>query len=304
MREIYSDSATRVVLKAGAAAEPSGLVTTAHLLLALSEAGGFPRGLCGTGQEQPSFRALAGCAPDHHGDLNAVSMQFSCYTAQALTSSERWAASRGEQVKPQHLLVVLLDQRSTIVLDLLQRASIQPQLLREAALAALTLSPDQSLVPLALLPPRGTSDRPPLPVDVLPPTAWYELSLRQAQLPVVLGQRAWTRRAVSANEQRAVMQLADRLGLDDDHRYSLLHHHNESVTSILASGAPFHGPIRVVPLDRGDEILYAPAGGPRVRKHQIWERAVSWCENRWVNFQAARLRRATPHSIRDMSTEA
>ena len=81
-------------------------------------------------------------------------------------------------------------------------------------------------------------DRPPLPIDALPEGTWQLLRRRQQRLPLrhLRKRRDWS--AMSLNEQRAAMAVADRFGLDDHQRYSLLRHNSHAVRAKAAASAP------------------------------------------------------------------
>jgi hypothetical protein len=94
-------------------------------------------------------------------------------------------------------------------------------------------------------PPAGTLGRPPLPVGRLDERAWRVLRWRQDHLPLGLLRRRPQAGSLSRLEDRAVLRLADRLGLDDDQRYSLLHHHADAVRRRVAAARPeLAGPLR------------------------------------------------------------
>jgi hypothetical protein len=77
--------------------------------------------------------------------------------------------------------------------------------------------------------PAGTLDRPPLPIDELNARAWTVLRWRQDHLPLHRLHRPSDANALSHLERHAAWRLAERLQVDEDQRYSLIHHHVEEV---------------------------------------------------------------------------
>jgi Clp amino terminal domain, pathogenicity island component len=148
---------------------------------------------------------------------------------QALSSSAKWAASHGQYVEPEHLLVCLLDQRQDDVVAAVAGAGIAPEHARESALAALGLPIDEPPVPMVALPPAapaGTADQPPLPLEALPSDVWSQLHKRNNRAPLTHRWRVWewdVGRAL-CNDERYISLLARRRHLNDDQLYSLLAH--------------------------------------------------------------------------------
>jgi hypothetical protein len=213
------------------------------------------------------------------------------------------AAARGEPPGVEHLLVALLDQGTPEVLDALSRAGLDPTAIRAAALAALGAPAD--LPPIALGPttPAGTLDRPALSAADLSPRAWALLRWRQDHLPIGALRRRSDTWALRNLEHAAVMRVADRLGLDDDQRYSLSHHHERAVGERVARARPELGSPR-----QGQGGPH-PAGGARaravMRRRHSWLRVtVGWgvwvgnrrmaTANRWFRLRATRAYRGAP----------
>jgi hypothetical protein len=76
-----------------------------------------------------------------------------------------------------------------------------------------------------------------LPVGDLDPRAWAVLRWRRDHLPLHRLRRAGDRAALARLERAAAWQLAERLGLGDDQRYSLIHHHADAVCREIARAA-------------------------------------------------------------------
>ena len=238
--EGFDDRLVAVMAAAFRLAQCSGRLTTADLLLAAVRADGPVRGL-GLGERlggrvPPSTAGFATAGDG--GPENGQRVHVGPYARQAIGSARAWAASRGERASPEHLVVVLIDQASPGVVALLAEVGASGATLRRAALSGIGARPDHATVALLPLAPSGTMDRPPLAVDALPQGAWQLLRRRQERLPLrhLRRRRDWS--AMSLNEQRAAMAVADRLGLDDHQRYSLLHHHLVAVRAKAAAAAP------------------------------------------------------------------
>jgi hypothetical protein len=213
------------------------------------------------------------------------------------------AAARGEPPGVEHLLVALLDQGTPEVLDALSRAGLDPAAIRQAALAALGAPADLPPMTLGPTTPAGTLDRPALPVADLSPRAWAVLRWRQEHLPIGALRRRSDTWALRNLEQAAVMRVADQLGLDDDQRHSLVHHHDRLVLDRVAQACPeLGGPHR-----RRDRPYQGHDARARavMRRRNRWLRVtVGWgvwvgnrrmaAANRWFRLRAARAYRGAP----------
>lgn len=147
----------------------------------------------------------------------------------------RWLAQgRGQPVGPEHLLIALLDQGTPEVLQALSRAGLDPVAVRGAALSAIAAPAGHPPVGMPAPAPAGTMDRPPLPAADLDPRAWAVLRWRQDHLPLHRLRRAGDRAALTRLESAAAWRVAERLGLGDDQRYSLIHHHRNAVRQAIA----------------------------------------------------------------------
>jgi urease accessory protein UreE len=139
------------------------------------------------------------------------------------------AASRGQQLRVEHLLVALLDQGTPEVLHALSQAGLDLATVREFALTALGLPAGQPAITFEPVTAAGTLDRPALPAAELDPRAWAVLRWRQDHLPISRLHRRWDTEALIHLERDAVWRLSDQLGLDDDQRFSLMRHHEVAV---------------------------------------------------------------------------
>jgi Clp amino terminal domain, pathogenicity island component len=147
----------------------------------------------------------------------------------------RWLAQgRGQPVGPEHLLIALVDQGTPEVLQALSQAGLDPAAVRRAALSAIGAPAGHPPVGMPAPAPAGTMDRPPLPAADLDPRAWAVLRWRQDHLPLHRLRRAGDRAALTRLESAAAWRVAQRLGLGDDQRYSLIHHHRNAVRQAIA----------------------------------------------------------------------
>jgi Clp amino terminal domain, pathogenicity island component len=158
-----------------------------------------------------------------------------------------FAEQLGMAPAAEHLLVAVLDQGTLQVLTVLAVAGVDPGAARAAALEGLRVDPDLPPVAMPPLTPAGTLDRPPLPIADLDARAWAVLSWRQEHLALhrLRGRSSW--RGLWSVEYQIGWRLPDRLGLDDDQRYSLLSQHLSAVEERLAAARPDLAPARVEP---------------------------------------------------------
>lgn len=161
---------------------------------------------------------------------------------QAQEGAGRLAETLGQQAGPEHLLIALLDQGTPEVVQALNQASLDRAAVRRAALSAIGAPADYPPIGLPSPAPAGTMDRPSLPVGDLDPRAWAVLRWRQDHLPLHRLRRAGDRAALARLERAAAWRLAERLGLGDDQRYSLIHHHADAVSQAMARTPGPRGP--------------------------------------------------------------
>ncbi len=157
---------------------------------------------------------------------------------QAQGAAVAFAATRGQSPVPEHLLIALLDQGTPEVVEMLSRAGLDPAVVRRAALAGIGAPADEPATPMPALTPAGTLDRPPLPVTDLNARAWTVLRWRQDHLPLGLLRRDSDREALANLERATAWRLGQDLGLDDDQRHSLVHHHSDQVERLLGQSRP------------------------------------------------------------------
>jgi hypothetical protein len=280
-------------------AEESAVVTTAHLLVAAVERSEPLLGWW----ESASSRALSpreaaglsgrpGKADDAAPLGPRLGVSFDALASQAVGSASTWARERGEKAGAAHLVVVLLDQRSIPVADVLGEAGLDASMLRGRALALIGLNADHPSVVLDPLPPAGTSNRPALAVSALPAEAWAACARRQEALPLERLHRRVDWDAITLNEARAVDRLADRFALDDDQRYSLLHHHLNEVRRRAAAVAPsVVDPPRLAGVP-ARPVARLVSGPTRRRHHRVPPGWRCWFGNRHVSLRARWLRLA------------
>lgn len=279
-------------------AETTGVVTTADLLVAAIECSPAlsdwwrpplprrSRGASGTQEGSPT--------PGPSGPRLGV--RFDPSAAQALGALAAWGASPAEADGCAVLVVVLLDQGSTEVADLLRHSGIDPAALRTRSLSLLGLGADhptwQFELEQALGPPLVSAREGRLPISALDPAAFAACRRRQAELPLRRLRRRVDVDAMVLNEQRALERLADRLGLDGLQRRSLLAHHLDEVRRWAADAAPgLADPPSPAAQPERPIAFSAPARAtrPPSRVPPGWR---CWMGNRHVNWRARWLRLA------------
>jgi hypothetical protein len=201
----------------------------AHLLVGVADGDGPAAAALDPGQgrslraavtaDTEARSAVLGNSP--YGGLGHLHMQTQG-AAMAL------AESRGEPASAEHLLIALLDQGTSPVLEALSRAGLDPGTVRQAAATAIG-APGLPPIELPALTPAGTLDRASLPISDLDDRAWAALRWRQDHLPLGRLHRPSDREALLHLEADEAWRVADRLGLDDDQRYSLISHHASEV---------------------------------------------------------------------------
>jgi hypothetical protein len=210
---------------------------------------------------------------------------------QAQGAAAALAAARGQRPAPEHLLVALLDQGTPEVLETLSQAGLDPAVLRRAALAAIGAPANEPPIPLPALTPAGTLDRPPLPVTDLNARAWAVLRWRQDHLPLGRLRRASDREALASLERATAWRLGQDLGLDDDQRHSLVHHHSDQVERLVAGSRPDLPPrARPTPRrrHRPGPLSFTVGGAAWLRNRQVGLR------DRWFWLRTARHYRGVP----------
>jgi hypothetical protein len=131
------------------------------------------------------------------------------------------------------------------------------------------------------------------------------LCWRQEHLPIGALHRRSDTWALLHLERDAVMRIADRLALDDDQRYSLLHHHDEAVCERVAQARPeLGGPSQGRDRPFQERQAWARAVVRRHRRYR-WLRVTAgwgvWVGNRrtaaanfWFRLRVARAYRGAP----------
>jgi hypothetical protein len=222
---------------------------------------------------------------------------------QAQGAARALAESRGEQVGAEHLLIALLDQGTSPVLEALSRAGLDREVVRRAAATAVG---DPGLPPIELpaLTPAGTLDRAPLPISDLDDRAWAALRWRQDHLPVGKLRRPSDREALLHLERDEAWRVADRLALVDDQRYSLISHHADEVGRRVERARP-ELPQPPHPRDHAQARAMALSRRHRRRRGRaLTLRSVTvgwgvWFGNRRVGLRDRWFRLRTTNSYRD-----
>jgi hypothetical protein len=268
-----------------------------HFLVGIAEADG-PAGAALTPPDGRSLHAVV----TGLGRVAAGAPAAYLHT-QTQDGARSLAAALGQPAAPGHLLVALLDQGTPEVLDALGRAGLDPGAVRRVALAALGAAADRPTIVFAPLTAAGTLDRPALPVADLDARAWAVLRWRQDHLPVGRLHRRSDTEALVHLERAAVWRLADRLGVDDDQRFSLLHQHERQVDERVARARPELSR----PRGRGAGLRAAAMAGRRGRRlrRSRWLRFMvgwpAWVSNRqtgwrdrWFRLRTASAYRGAP----------
>lgn len=213
------------------AAETGETCRPVHLLAALAESGGPAAEVLRSPLGRPLLSRSADPLPANRGGAGYLVMQ----TQQA---ARGFAARRGEELRPEHLLLAVVDQADREVLAALLGAGLDVGVVRTAVLEVLGAPADLPSVPLPPLTPAGTLFRPPLGIDELDASAWAALCWRQERLPLARLRRASHYASLEHLEFRAAWRVASRLALDEDQRYSLVAHHRGRVEQLAAAARP------------------------------------------------------------------
>lgn len=209
------------------ASRSNGQCRPIHLLYALAEDGGaIGEALHVFQQDPPSIAQASGTATS------------TFLFMQTQGAAVGFASSRTEPLDAPHLLVALLDQPDPEVGDALTVAAIDVPALRRTALGLLGAPTDLPAIAMPPLTPAGTMDRPALDVAQLDPRAWRVLTWRRDHLPLDRIRRSAHAYALRHVEQDEASRIADRAGVDDDQRYSLLVQHLHEVDQRLAQRHP------------------------------------------------------------------
>jgi hypothetical protein len=214
------------------------------------------------------------------------------------------AESRQEPFAPAHLALALIDQADGEVIELLNDAGIDPASVRAVALEMLGAPANFVLLPMPAFCPAGTHDRPPLPIDELDQPAWALLSWRQGHLPLSRLRRQSDWYALSNLERRAAWRTADRRGLDDDQRYSLLSHHHDRVEALAHEARPDLVETRQQLKQRSQRSM--PRLGYQQRPRRAWRRVApsfmvgwpTWFSNRRAGLRDKYFRLLTARAYR------
>ncbi|TVZ05148.1 hypothetical protein EAS64_11145 [Trebonia kvetii] len=260
-----------------------------HLLVGVAEGGGPAAAALDPGDGR-SLRAAVSDAGDAFGD-GAGYLQM-----QAQDAATSLAASLGQQPAAGHLLTALLDQATPDVLRALSLAGLDPAAVRQAALAAVGAPAGLPPLKLPRPVPAGTLDRPALPIGELAERAWDLLRWRQDHLPLGKLRRRGDLAALGNLECDAALRVADRLGLADDQRYSLMSRHDAEVTRRTSQAGPDLGPRIRRPPPRYRRMRYRPrwlAGLPGGWAAWLGNRRVSM-RDRWFWLRTRASYRGTP----------
>ncbi len=293
----------KVIVRASLIAAESGeLCRPVHLLAALAELDGPISDALHSSAGGVLLPRLADPPRVAGGGTSYLAMQ----TQQA---AGQLASERGEVEGPEHLFLAVIDQAEPEAVNLLGRAGLDMRALRKAALDILGAPPDLPPIALPPLTPAGTMGRPALPVEQLNAGAWGVLCWRQERLPLARIRRRGDWHALAALESRAAWRVADRFGVDDDQRYSLLVRHSQEVESLAYAARPALVEARQQLVERlpGGLLVERLPGGPLLRqRRRRWYRVVpsfmvgwpTWFGNRRVDLRDKRFRLVTRAAYR------
>jgi Clp amino terminal domain, pathogenicity island component len=269
-----------------------------HFLVGIAEGHGAAAAALDPGQG-PSLRAVVTAAGNIRGDgAGFLHMQ-------AQDGARSLAQARGQDLAAEHLLIALLDQGTSEVLQTLSRAGLDSGAVRRAALAAIGAAASEPRITLPALTPAGTLDRPPLPAGDLDGRAWTALQWRQDHLPLSRVRRRSDWDALSHLERKAAWRLTTSPALDDDQRYSLIWHHADQVEQRLARARPDLARPRRAP-GRPTAAMVIPPGRRRRRRTRALRFTVGWAawfgnrrtglRDRWFRLRTIRYYRGAPRS--------
>src|SRR5258708_21938548 len=123
-----------------------------HFLVGIAEGHGAAAAALDPGKG-PSLRAVVTAAGNVRGDAAGF------LHMQAQDGARSLAQARGQAVAAEHLLIALLDQGTSEVLQTLSRAGLAPASVRRAALAAIGAAASEPPVTFPPLTPARTLDR-------------------------------------------------------------------------------------------------------------------------------------------------
>ena len=226
------------------AAMSDGECRPLHVLAALAEVDG-PVGLA----LRPDGGRVLYAGPSAQSGVGGARSNYLC--GQVQVSTREYAEALGEPMRPEHWLVVLIDQADPEVIAGLASAGFDPVVVRRAALVELDEPLDRPILKLSPPTPAGTMDRPSVAVEELNPRAWAVLVWRQQRLPLSRIRRLSHWHGLSSAEERAAWKVADESGVDDDQRYSLLAQHRAEVH---ARAYAAHPTIVDTPIDRSGGV--------------------------------------------------
>jgi hypothetical protein len=258
-----------------------------HLLAALSEL---------DGPISDALRPPAG-GPlfPRPGDPSAVNGGGAGYLAmQTQQAASQLATQLGQPERPEHLLLAVIDQAEPEAVAVISRSGLDLGAVRRAALDLLGAPADLPVITMPPLTAAGTMDRPALTVEQLDADAWRVLCWRQEHLPLTRVRRKGDWQALSSLESRAAWRVADRFHLNDDQRYSMMAHHDQTVERLAHAANPAVVETRQQLMERhggGHDLTFV-----KRRWNHRWRRVVpnfvvgwpTWFANRRVGIRNRR----------------
>jgi hypothetical protein len=184
--------------------------------------------------------------------------------------------------------VALIDQGDPEVVAAISSAGLDMRALRAMALNLLGVPDDLRPIAMPRLTPAGTLDRPALPLSDLDKTAWAQLQVRQDRLPLRRLRSADQVASLRHLEDRAALKIADKLELDDDECYSLLHYHRGQIEQRVTALNPGLVPPRSFEPGGGRVAVANDTRSPRNRRRRRFRFAAGW--GRWFSNRRVALR--------------
>lgn len=256
-----------------------------HMLAALSEM---------DGQIGESLRPGGGPLlprPPGVPEARGGGASYLCMQTQEATAD--FAASRGEDRSPAHLLLALIDQADTEAMSLLSRSGIDRDTVRRLALSELGAPTALPAIAIPSPVPAGYMDRPILTEPELDSRAWKVLTWRQGHLPLdaLRTSRDW--QCLHDLEDDIVRRLYRSLRLHEGQEISLGTHHLMRVQQIAHQARPDLVPPLEPPRRVDAPIVATPirVGDPRFHRH--WQPSFlsftigwgTWFRNRWSGMK-------------------
>jgi len=184
--------------------------------------------------------------------------------------------------------VALIDQRDPEVAAAISNAGLDISALRAVALNLLGIPDDLPPIAMPRVTPAGTLDRSALPLGDLDKAAWAQLQARQDRLPLRRLRTAAQVGSLLHLEDRAALKLLNKLEMDDDERYSLLHYHRAQVEQLVRAFNADLAPADSIQPASGRVAVANYTRRPRSRRRRRFRFTVGW--DTWFSNRRVGLR--------------